>query len=192
MGDYGGYGDIGEANIRALQDEPGAYVRTGGYGHRQLWLPDNEDNRELIERLERDYPIYCEDSLSEVQQEWADEAWEDFGRWDSLRDLGKAWGKAYAWEKGGPLFPDDKMDKARWAAESRGDGTFEWIYEYSGACMRLDKERWRKCVCEALGWPLVDLECEGERAMLHDWFLEQGREEEAQSLADCFGMGVSR
>ena len=66
VGDYGGTGTIEEANIRALQDREGAKIEYGHYHFRALWLPDNEDNREILRRLDN-YPLIDDRIHSEVE-----------------------------------------------------------------------------------------------------------------------------
>ncbi len=89
VGDYGGYGSIGEANIRSLENDEGAFVQHEAYSSKTLWLPDTPANRELIERLERNYPLIDEEMMSTVESEWEMEAWECWLRSDLLHEVGE-------------------------------------------------------------------------------------------------------
>lgn len=95
VGDYVGAGSVGEANIRALTDPKSSdYVKDhieshGGYYSRQVWLPDTEENRDLIEGLERDYPVIDEELVSEVEMEWENELWLNDLRQELVRTVGK-------------------------------------------------------------------------------------------------------
>lgn len=87
VGDYGGYGSIGEANIRALENTAGAFVERGAYSSRQLWLPDDEANREICRHLTEEYPVWDEETHSDVECEWEHDAWTQYGYDDLLRDM---------------------------------------------------------------------------------------------------------
>lgn len=86
VGDYGGAGSVGEANIRALETLEGAFVEHGAYYFRQLWLPDTEDNRSTLGGLD-DYAAIDDEIVSEVEADWEKEAWESWLRSDLLRTL---------------------------------------------------------------------------------------------------------
>lgn len=86
VGDYGGAGSLGEANIRAMEDTEGAYTEYGSHNFRQLWLPDTKDNRETIDGLD-DYPSVDDEKVSEVEGEWEKEAWDSWVRSDLLRTI---------------------------------------------------------------------------------------------------------
>src|SRR5215211_9312434 len=84
VGDYGGYGTVGEANIRSLEREQTdndypVHIEHGAYASKQLWLFDTPENREIIKRLEDDYPLVDEEEHSRVEMEWEMEAWDDYG-----------------------------------------------------------------------------------------------------------------
>lgn len=80
VGDYGGSGSVGEANVRyALAHIDGAHIERG-YSSRTAWLPGTQANRDLISGLERDYPLIDEEMHSQIESEWEDKAWHDFGR----------------------------------------------------------------------------------------------------------------
>lgn len=92
VGDYVGYGSIGEANIRALvrdkdKTEEDYMTITGPYHEKQLWLLDTEENRKLIKKLEEQYPLYDEEMHSLVETEWEGESWESYVKNDLLRGL---------------------------------------------------------------------------------------------------------
>ncbi len=86
-GDYAGSETVGRANIRALQDSPGAWLQHLDYGYEQLWLPDTPENRELIEGLEDDYPLIDDEVLSQIELELEEEAWGSWIRRDLLHNL---------------------------------------------------------------------------------------------------------
>lgn len=86
VGDYGGAGSIGEANIRALEGRADAYVEHGSHGSKQLWLSDTESNRVVIEGLD-DYCSVDDNIVSEVELEWEQEAWDSFARSDLIHTL---------------------------------------------------------------------------------------------------------
>ena len=100
VGDYGGAGSVGEANIRTCEEQyPDCWVRYGTYGFRQAWLLDTEDNRDLIRDLERDYHVLDDCILSRVENEWEHEAFDNHVKKDlldclpdHLRDLADTWG----------------------------------------------------------------------------------------------------
>lgn len=75
VGDYGGAGSVGEANIRCLKEREDCRIKFGAYYSRQAWLLDTEENRELVEGLVRDYPLIDEEEMSRVEMEWEEEAW---------------------------------------------------------------------------------------------------------------------
>src|SRR5215203_1640249 len=102
VGDYGGYGTVGEANIRSLEKEQeDTLIRYGHYYSKQLWLADTPDNREIIRRLEDDYPLYDEEEHSRVEMEWEEEAWDNYG----LADLKNIYRRDRD-RRGVRLFPD--------------------------------------------------------------------------------------
>jgi hypothetical protein len=86
VGDYGGASSVGEANIRTLEPLEGSHMEHGAYSSRQLWLPDTEDNRELIASFDN-YPCLDDEVLCEVEAEWELEAWNSYVRSDLLRSL---------------------------------------------------------------------------------------------------------
>lgn len=82
-----------EANHRALEDSWGHLdaftTHNGGYSLLiALFLDEEapEDLEEVINSLD-DYPVICEQTLSEIELEWMDEAWNDYGRNDVRRLL---------------------------------------------------------------------------------------------------------
>lgn len=77
QGDYCG-ASYCEANIRALEDTEGAVIRHGHYYSRQLWLPDNDENRDVLAAL-ADYPCWDDEEVSRVEMEWEEAAWKDYG-----------------------------------------------------------------------------------------------------------------
>lgn len=62
----------------------------GAYSSEQAWLrvdgPFEERAREILDALE-DYPLICEDAISEVELEWESEAWDNWLRSDLMRTL---------------------------------------------------------------------------------------------------------
>lgn len=87
VGDYGGAGIIGAANIRSLEGQDGAFKEQVGYGSETLWILDTPDNRELLEKLESDYHLIDDEAVSNVEMEWEDEAWENWLRSDLIRSI---------------------------------------------------------------------------------------------------------
>lgn len=81
-----------EANHRVLEEAWGELeaftTHCGGYSMLIALFLDEEAPEDLESTLEslEDYPILCESTFSEVEQEWINEAWEDYGRSD-VRDL---------------------------------------------------------------------------------------------------------
>lgn len=81
---------VTEANARYLNEHWADYV-TAHSTHfgLQVALPLDEeapeDLRDVIMAL-LDYPVLCESTLSEVEMEWINEAWDDYGR-DEVRSL---------------------------------------------------------------------------------------------------------
>lgn len=90
VGDYGGSGSVGEANVRVLEaeDRDDVLVRHGGHGYRQAWLLDTPENRELVEGLERDYPLLDEEEHSKVEMDWEEEAWKGWLCSELLHTMG--------------------------------------------------------------------------------------------------------
>lgn len=142
VGDYGGFGVYGEANIRALENEEGAQIEHGSHGYKQLWLPDTEDNQRIITNLEDRYPLVDESILSELEIEWEQEAWDSYGRHDLRRAIqavpfvsadGVTSEHVADWFDD---LPDDEARNVYASAMERADYP-EIIYEYSGACLPL-------------------------------------------------------
>lgn len=132
VGDYGGAGSVGEANIRALErDYPDAWVRHGDYYSRQLWLPLSEETEAIVQGLDKDYPLYDEEEQSRVEDEWEQEAWPSWLRSDLLRTLPNAL-RDWADE-----LPDsDLFDAYRAAMECENEYP---IPEYNGVAVRIDR-----------------------------------------------------
>lgn len=132
VGDYGGAGVVGEANARALEAEyPNSHTERGDYNHRQFWLPDTADTRKIVEGLERNYPVYDEDMLSHVEEEWEREAWEDWLRSDLLATLPDALQELV----------EDMDDITLWEwYQTAMEAANEYpVFEYSGACVRVER-----------------------------------------------------
>lgn len=111
VGDYGGTGSAGEANIRALVRDKDKTAEdymtiTGPYHSKQLWLLDTEENREIIKKLEEQYPLYDEEMYSLVETEWEEESWKGYVRNDLLRGLP---------DELGEVITDDLDDDALWS-----------------------------------------------------------------------------
>lgn len=83
---YGGYGCVGEANIRTLENLEGAFTDDGAFDMKQLWLPDTPDNQNIIEGLD-DYASIDDQVVAEVEGEWEREAWDSWVKSDLLRTL---------------------------------------------------------------------------------------------------------
>jgi hypothetical protein len=137
VGDYGGAGSVGEANIRSLEAEcDEAVIRHGYYSFRQLWLPATPHWQEVVEKLEENYPLYDDESHSEVESEWEEEAWRDFGRKDLLRGLAKAMGDELEEIAEGDLSEDDLWECYRGAMEETNNYP---AYENSGTCLPIGR-----------------------------------------------------
>jgi hypothetical protein len=137
VGDYGGSGTVGEANIRALQrDQPSEdwLTERGCYGHKQLWLIDNPTNRDIVEGLVRDYPLIDEEEYSRVETEWEDEAWRDYGYKDMMRLLKDRCRDDAA--DAMDFLSLDELTEVYYAIRQDGH---EPVFEYSGCCLRLDR-----------------------------------------------------
>lgn len=138
-GDYGGAGDVGEANQRSLKEALPSEEWTeerGDYSSKQLWLLDNDSNRAIIEDLECNYPLYDDEELSKVQMEWEQAAWDDYG-WPDLRRECRKYGRhTEEWEERVDSLTDaERLDLYREAMElANAYPTFE----YNGACLPLD------------------------------------------------------
>lgn len=104
-GDYAGSG-VDRANCTALfEDFPHFFVEAGGGwdSHELLmptyWQPDDEDETpdesltmvlDIIVGMVTDYPLYRDESLSELEMEEAGKAWGDYLQWDVPRSLREA------------------------------------------------------------------------------------------------------
>jgi hypothetical protein len=132
VSEYGGAGSVGEANIRALENEDGAFIRHGAYYSRQLWLPDTEENRDLIESLERNYPLVDEEIHSEVELEWERAAWESYGRTDLNDSLPDDLGE---------IIDDDLTENDQWECYRKAmeqENAYPAM-EYSGAYLPIKR-----------------------------------------------------
>lgn len=81
VGDYNGLGSLGEGNIRAITRDLGdanVYEEHGRYGYRRLWILDTYANREALNKLVDDYPVYDEEAMSQVEIEWEESAFQDW------------------------------------------------------------------------------------------------------------------
>lgn len=88
VGDYYGSGSIGAANIAWLEEHypDDCVTYCGSHGYRQVWLPDTEAFRELLSGLDH-YPLFDDESHSEIEAQWELEAWDGWLRSDLLRSL---------------------------------------------------------------------------------------------------------
>ena len=88
---------------------PGAILLRGLHGYHHLFVPDNADNREMIDSLSR-YPVLDDDTLAEVEAEMIDQAWTDYGCADAMSafgidDTGEARERYYAWSESTGEYP---------------------------------------------------------------------------------------
>lgn len=91
-----GYVDaLGEANYQTLQEnwEGHPALVDGGYSNcysigLQWNSPAPWDLIETIESLEN-YPVLDDELMSQIESDWADEAWDDYGILDARRELAK-------------------------------------------------------------------------------------------------------
>ncbi len=182
VGDYGGAGSVGEANIRSLQsDFPDSFVRHGDYYSRRLWLPDNEEMREIIKGLEENYPLYDEEMHSEVEMEWQQEAWDLWLEDDLVRTLPE---ELREWVE---LISEDDHHTMLWLAYQQAmekTNTYPEA-EYSGVYVDVDRikdafasalERFRLREKYELPDDMPDEIC-------NDWLQERGASE---AETECF------
>lgn len=69
-GDYDNSCAVERANVRYLEQNHAAdlHIETGCYGYRAAWLPDTEENRELLDSLDN-YPAFDDELVSEIESE---------------------------------------------------------------------------------------------------------------------------
>ena len=95
---YSGYsgGTVERANcdkfLEMFGDLPGVYEVTGGYGTRGVFIRRAclrcDEIREVIEGLD-DYPLIDDESLSDLEMQLEDEAWDVWIKYDLERELDK-------------------------------------------------------------------------------------------------------
>lgn len=187
VGDYGGSGSVGEANIRALRHEPGAWVRRGHYSSRQLWLPDTPENRDTVRFLEEEYPLYDDEEHSRVEMEWEESAFDDWALADLRGEL--------------PAHVNDVLDTLegqQWFALYREAMEAENQYptmEYSGAHIPVKRIAGAfRAACEELAWlqfcdelkatgiPEFDADDDTDALIAADWLCDHGHEALAEYL----------
>lgn len=154
----GGSSDIQVANARDLPDEIGVAdgsdvirVERGGYGYERHWVRldpaptaeewngyDERHDESLAEQWEAhvrerlgsldNYPLFNDETSSQVLEEWAEAGWKDWGRSDLRRTVAKADDDFAEWCDERELFDWDKLSELRdrfnfdpWHAEG-GDG----------------------------------------------------------------------
>lgn len=186
VGDYGGYGSVGEGNIRALEtyahrpdDWPeGADVVdivNGYYWSRQAWIPDCPENVELIEGL-ADYPVIDEEAMTEVESEWEVEAFKDYGSADIGRALRDEYGEEFSdvWgelptglEQPEEPYPCGRDQFTLYRNACELTSTYP-TPEYSGSALHLD--RLTDAIAHQL-LPMVAVDPVG-RAYLESWLAE--------------------
>ncbi len=143
VGDYGGAGSVGEANIRCLKDREDCVVLHGAYYSKQAWLIDNFANGDLIRKLEKDYPCIDDEQVSRVEMEWEQEAWESWLRSDLLQGLP---------DELGEVVEDDLDNAALWdcyRAAMEEENEYP-IPEHSGVCVRV------KEIQETFNWLVIE------------------------------------
>ncbi len=190
VGDYGGAGTVGEANIRSLKSEfPDHWEQSMHYG-RQLWLPaDNPECVEVVERLERDYPLFDEEEHSRVEMEWKEELWQNDLCSDLLRtlpDVLQACVESLGWD----VRETEGVLWEAYRAAMEETNTYP-EFEYSGAYVRTDRisDEWgaevRRTALEAClekGRPAVEGDVFDHATMLvlSDYLEETGNVECAE------------
>lgn len=165
VGDYGGAGDIGEANIRALErdKEKGGeetYEEHGSHGYRQLWLLDTDDNRDIIVQLQENYPLYDEEEHSDVQIEWEWEAFDSYYDEELLSHLDDD-SEGYLWRE----YADDclsKENRFRIYRRAMDDTNTYPTPEYNGVHVRIDRIQGTYAV-------LIRRDCSGRIKKLRGW-----------------------
>ncbi len=133
QGDYCG-SSYCEANIRALEGTEGAIIRHGHYYSRQLWLPDNDESRAIIDQL-ADYPCWDDEIVSTVEMEWEEAAWADYGIAD-LRNTYSCGDRPALADVLDVLSADDAFECYRRAMEQENCYP---TFEDAGACLPLDR-----------------------------------------------------
>lgn len=97
-GDYGGSGSVGKANLRsllALAEEHGLeggsdyWELSGAHGSYGLALRLDLRSAPMLEALRalEDYPVVCDEELSEVELEEQGESWDGYARSGFVREL---------------------------------------------------------------------------------------------------------
>jgi hypothetical protein len=81
------------AFLKAYGDLPGIHAISGGHGTYAIAVAlstyrDNDEVRETLHALE-DYPVMDDEDLSYLEQEWADETWENLACDEYLAALSK-------------------------------------------------------------------------------------------------------
>lgn len=172
-GDYGGSGDIGFANQRALptyaerpdwffpDDADIEHTREthGAYHSAQAWCLDTKENRELLTGLVRNYPLLDEETHSEVQMEWEQEALTSWAFGDIGRELESDYDKLFRdlWDELPSGFEDRSSEfRIHFAELLNSEGEYNGptqcgiyraamevtnsspTYEYSGAHIPID------------------------------------------------------
>ncbi len=185
-GDYHPGADYGEANIRYLEDGEDAFVSHGAHGHKQLWLPDTPENRELVEYLEHDYPLLSDQTHAEVISDWEEEAWGSWIRHDLLNSLGR---NSYLKDWAGEI-PEQELRRMYWDVMSEtnaqvvAEGSGVAIHDFDVVCHNFRivvvARFWGDAVPQ--GWSLPQDETDAR--VLSDYLRDQGRELEADVLLE--------
>jgi hypothetical protein len=136
VGDYGGCGSVGEANIRWVEQnlpEDAYFVWEGGYSSKTIWLVPSDEAEDICDRLEQ-YPLICEDLHQEVLQEWECADWDNWIKDSLFRKYEGEFPKIY------PPNNSETLDQCAWEAyhEAKEAANVEWVSEYNGGYVNCD------------------------------------------------------
>jgi hypothetical protein len=130
VGDYGGAGAVGKANIDWATDNlfPEDYfLWEGGYSSQVLYLKPSDETQDIVDRLE-DYPVISDDHLNQVNREWEDADWESWIKDELIHKM-----KPEFVEKVEEVFGDKYDQMLRWAYEDAKEASGqEWTSENNG------------------------------------------------------------
>lgn len=181
-GDYLHTEDIGESNCRSIMRDIEGAFEADNYPTLQVWIPDNEENREILRRLEENYPIYDEDDHSYVCMEWQWAAFLDkYGyRYEIIRLLPEpmqAWLGEYQFSGEGEN-RENSCHPLNWDLfnQSMQIANAEWIYKQNRAIIR--NRDLQKMIDRLIGQDLFNkmrMDAFGSRkrcgrSLLNEWF----------------------
>lgn len=143
QGDYVGYGSVGLANQRVIQDEfkeEDLIFLTADYSWSAVAVLIGPETQELLKRLDN-YPSLSDEEVSKVEMEWADEAWDSWAKSDFVYALRKRFPEHE--DLLDTLEPDALRELFEQARERVNR---DWVSEYSG--VTIDTEVVAKAVTD--------------------------------------------